>query len=121
MRERQGFVLVYDVTNPASVDYVTRLHDEILQNKSDGNTDAPTVIPTVLVGNKVDLRTKKSVSHYRGEQLSEKLECPFYETSAIENINTDVVFHDVVRQIIDMKEMFRRMKLKVVRGRLEVV
>jgi GTPase SAR1 family protein len=104
MRDRQGFILVYDITNPVSVDDLNDLYIQILQNKttSDSNTDNP--IPLVLVGNKLDLANERKVSHQRGKDLSERWRCPHYETSAKTRINVDEVFYDLVGQIIANKE-----------------
>jgi GTPase SAR1 family protein len=92
------------------VDDVIRLHDEIIQNKfaaseSNGDIDPSSlVVPLVLVGNKVDLTTERRVTYHRGKELSGLWKCSFYETSAKKRTNTDVVFDDVVEQIIAMKE-----------------
>jgi GTPase SAR1 family protein len=108
MRDRQGFILVYDITNPASVDDLNDLYLQILRNKlitpRSPDDDQQTSIPLVLVGNKLDLAMERKVSHYRGKELSKQWKCPHYETSAKTRTNVDEIFHDLVGQIIEMKE-----------------
>ena len=110
MRDRQGFILVYDITNPASVDDLNDLYTQILRNKIDAtskddrNTSTEPVIPLVLVGNKLDLAMERKVSHQRGKELSRHWKCPHYETSAKTRTNVDEIFYDLVGQIIAMNE-----------------
>src|SRR5579859_3022522 len=114
MRDRQGFILVYDITNPASVDDLHDLYTQILRNKLPSSTssipdddddvsDAP-MIPLVLVGNKLDLAIERKVSHQRGKELSRLWHCPHYETSAKTRTNVDEIFYDLVGQIMVLKE-----------------
>jgi GTPase KRas protein len=110
MRDRQGFILVYDITNPASVDDLNDLYTQILRNKlttpstSSANPSVSSVIPLVLVGNKLDLAMERKVSHQRGKELSRQWKCPHYETSAKTRTNVDEIFYDLVRQIIAINE-----------------
>ena len=108
MRDRQGFILVYDITNPASVDDLNDLYLQILRNKlvtpRSSDDDRPRSIPLVLVGNKLDLAMERKVSHYRGKELSKQWKCPHYETSAKTRTNVDEIFYDLVGQIIEEKE-----------------
>src|SRR5438034_1190733 len=105
MRDRQGFILVYDITNPASVDDLHDLYAQILRNKlpqsstDDEDSPSPTTsspsspIPLVLVGNKLDLTIERKVSHQRGKELSRHWRCPHYETSAKTRTNVDEIFY----------------------------
>ena len=110
MRDRQGFILVYDITNPASVDDLNDLYTQILRNKlttpptSPSDPSVAPVIPLVLVGNKLDLAMERKVSHQRGKDLSRQWKCPHYETSAKTRTNVDEIFYDLVRQIIAINE-----------------
>ena len=118
MRDRQGFILVYDITNPASVDDLHDLYAQILRNKlpqsstDDEDSSSPTtsspnpspIVPLVLVGNKLDLAIERKVSHQRGKELSRHWRCPHYETSAKTRTNVDEIFYDLVGQIMVLKE-----------------
>jgi GTPase SAR1 family protein len=115
MRDRQGFILVYDITNPASVDDLNDLHLQILRNKlvtpRSADDHRSSAIPLVLVGNKLDLAAERKVSHHRGKELSKQWKCPHYETSAKTRTNVDEIFYDLVGQIIEsMEEAVRSRK-----------
>jgi GTPase KRas len=106
MRDREGFILVYDITSRSSVDDLTDLYSQILRNKSLSHNDSRhPAFPLVLVGNKLDLAMERKVSHQRGKALSEKWGCAHYETSARTRTNVDEVFYDLARQIGKTKEM----------------
>lgn len=107
MRDRQGFILVYDITNPASVDDLNDLYAQIVRNKVDATSkDASTEIgiPLVLVGNKLDLAMERKVSHQRGKDLARQWKCPHYETSAKTRTNVDEIFYDLVGQIMAIND-----------------
>jgi GTPase SAR1 family protein len=113
MRDRHGFILVYDITNPSSMDDLNDLYVQIQQNKSpaalssirDDAGDPPdAVIPLVLVGNKLDLASERKVSHQRGKTRSKQWNCSHYETSAKTRTNVDEVFYDLVGQIMALNE-----------------
>lgn len=53
----------------------------------------------VLVGNKMDLKHERIVSRKEGSDFAAEYECFFTESSALNNINVDQVFHEVVRQM----------------------
>ena len=53
----------------------------------------------VLVGNKSDLADKKQVSIEEGQELAEKYEMKFYETSAKTGKNVNEIFYDSVDEI----------------------
>jgi len=120
MRDRQGFILVYDITNPASVDDLTDLYNQILRNKLVNPAIIPTdtpLIPLVLVGNKLDLAMERKVSHQRGKELAQLWKCPHYETSAKTRTNVDEIFLDLVRQIYVEREEAVRTRMASVSGR----
>ena len=52
-----------------------------------------------LVGNKMDLKHERTVSRKEGTDFATEYECFLMETSALNNINVEQVFHDVVRQM----------------------
>jgi len=55
--------------------------------------------PMLLVANKVDLVHLRKVSEDQGRELSQKLNIPYIETSAMVPLNVDATFHEVVRII----------------------
>ena len=95
MREGQGFLLVYSITNAPTFDEVELLREKIIRTK-DTNPDN---IPIVLVGNKCDLEHERQVSKEKGQQLATDWKCKFFETSAKMKINHQECFFEVVRLI----------------------
>jgi GTPase SAR1 family protein len=104
MRDRHGFILVYDITNPSSMDDLHDLYQQILRNKLTGGSSSTPAVPLVLVGNKLDLAPDRKVPCYRGKELSVHWKCPHYEASAKTRANVDEVFYDLVRQMARLRE-----------------
>ncbi len=55
----------------------------------------------ILVANKVDLEPsgQRRVTPQEGQDLANKFNCPFIETSAAHRRHVDEVFHTLVREI----------------------
>lgn len=101
MKTGQGFLLVFSLTNEASLAELTELREKIISIKGDKN------VPLVLVGNKSDLEDERRVSRKQAFAMSQSWgQCPYYETSARRRANVDEVFKDLCRQII-RKDMQR--------------
>lgn len=95
IKNGQGFVLVYSVTNENSLQELIDLRDQVIRIKDNAN------VPMVLVANKVDLESQREVSPDLGVRVANSWgRTPFYETSAKYRSNIDEVFTDLVRQIM---------------------
>ena len=85
MRSKDAFVLVYDVTRPASLAFAVERHAELVRER-----ETPRV-PAVLVGNKADAEgaaaAARAVSAQEGAETAERLGCPFFEVSARDGTN----------------------------------
>lgn len=53
----------------------------------------------ILVGNKCDLESERTVSSDEGAALAQTLSLTHLETSAKQRVNVDLAFHDLVRSI----------------------
>ncbi|XP_075069573.1 ras-related protein Rab-10-like isoform X2 [Mixophyes fleayi] len=84
-RGAQGFVLVYDITNPNSFENTSLWMKDIKMKAGEE-------VEVVLLGNKCDMEDKREVSKERGEKLAWEHGIPFFETSAKENINIENAF-----------------------------
>jgi Ras-related protein Rap-1B len=105
MKQGQGFLLVFSITNMNSLQELGELRDQIVRIKDDEN------IPLVIVGNKSDLEEDRVVSRARAFQISQLWgNAPYYETSARRRANVDEVFVDLCRQII-LKDMHSLQRL----------
>lgn len=85
-------MLVYDVTRHVTFENVERWLKELR-----GHTDSNIVI--MLVGNKADLRHLRAVSTEDSKAFAEKENTFFMETSALESMNVDNAFTEVLTQI----------------------
>lgn len=85
-------MLVYDVTRHVTFENVERWLKELR-----GHTDANIVI--MLVGNKADLRHLRAVSVEDATAFAERENTFFIETSALESMNVDKAFTEVLTQI----------------------
>src|SRR5271163_2066313 len=111
MRDRQGFILVYDITHPLSLTDLNEIYTQIIRNnlsstpqlEPEEHSSQP-AIPLVLVGNKLDLAFERKISRLRGKELAELWKCPHYETSARTRTNVDAIFYELVRQIIALEK-----------------
>ncbi|XP_074598242.1 ras-associated protein 2-like [Brevipalpus obovatus] len=94
IKNGQGFVVVYSITNHQTFQDVKNMNEMIIRCK--GNVDK---VPILLVGNKVDLVHQREVSTMEGMSLAQNWGCPFMETSAKNRLNVNEVFAEVVREM----------------------
>ncbi|KAK6946660.1 Small GTPase [Dillenia turbinata] len=87
-----GALLVYDVTRHVTFENVERWLKE-LRDHTDSN------IVIMLVGNKADLRHLRAVSTEDAKAFAERENTFFIETSALESLNVDNAFTEVLTQI----------------------
>lgn len=87
-----GALLVYDVTRHMTFENVERWLKE-LRDHTDSN------IVIMLVGNKADLRHLRAVSIEDAKAFAEKENTFFMETSALESMNVELAFTEVLSQI----------------------
>ncbi|KAL8223697.1 hypothetical protein R6Q57_019172 [Mikania cordata] len=87
-----GALLVYDTTRHVTFENVGRWLKE-LRDHSDSN------IVIMLVGNKSDLRHLRAVATEDAKTFAEKEKTYFMETSALESLNVDDAFTQVLSQI----------------------
>ncbi|KAK7306598.1 hypothetical protein VNO77_44547 [Canavalia gladiata] len=87
-----GALLVYDVTRHVTFENVERWLKE-LRDHTDGN------IVVMLVGNKADLRHLLAVPTEEATAFAEQEKTFFMETSALESMNVENAFTEVLTQI----------------------
>lgn len=88
-----GAFIVYDISQRSSFEGIDRWYNE-MKNYSDPN------ISIILVGNKCDLEDKREVSKEAGQSKAKALGMPFFETSALMNIQIDLAFNDLIEDIL---------------------
>ena len=88
----KGCFIVYDITSQQSFDDVEKWYEEISKITEKN-------ISIILVGNKCDLESERKVTIEMGEEKAKNLNCPFYETSALNNTHIDTVFQTITEDI----------------------
>ena len=93
-----GFLLVYDISCKDSFEKLNFWYEQIKLN-------APQSTKCVVAGNKCDLEEKRQVNKNEGENFAKTYNIDFYETSAKDGINVDVVFQTLASEIMkDIKK-----------------
>ena len=93
IKNGQGFVVVYSLTNHQTFQDIKTMRDQIVRVKGCER------VPILLVGNKVDLESQREVPTVEGMALAQIWGCPFVEASARHRINVNEVFAETVREM----------------------
>lgn len=83
-----GMMLVYDITRSSSFSNINNWWNTAVKYGLSG-------IPKILVGNKIDLKDERKIILPMAEHLSQKLNAPFFETSALTGDNVKLIFHKI--------------------------
>ncbi|XP_071763226.1 ras-related protein Rab-25b [Centroberyx gerrardi] len=98
-----GALLVYDITKHLTYESVERWLKELYDH-------ADPHIVVMLVGNKTDLASERSVPIEEATDFAEKKGLLFLETSALESTNVEAAFNNVLAEIhrkVSSKEVIR--------------
>ncbi|CAE7055567.1 unnamed protein product [Rhizoctonia solani] len=93
VREGQGFILVYSITERRSFERMETFRQALLRAKS---RQPPLFI---LVGNKCDQSYERQVLKQEGENLAQQWGCEFIETSARTGHNIEKLFIHLIRSL----------------------
>ena len=92
-RNAECCILVFDLTEQKSFESIETYRKEFLDML---NPSEPETFPFVLLGNKSDLEIKRKVQESEINKYCEsKLNMPYFETSAKDNINVEAAFEKV--------------------------
>lgn len=80
-----GMMLVYDITRSSSFSNINNWYSTAVKYGLSG-------IPRILIGNKIDLKDERKIILPMAEHLSEKINAPFFETSALTGENVKLIF-----------------------------
>lgn len=86
-RGSRAAALVYDVTEPASLESLVRWRDEILEVVEHQ--------PFIVVGNKIDLERTQQPEH--AQQFADLLKAPYLETSALDGSGVAQLFETLAK------------------------
>ncbi len=93
-RGSHGCFIVYDITNQESFDKIEFWYQSVKQKASND-------VSIILVGNKCDLEEQRVITKEKGEEKAKELNIPFFETSALSDININEIFRELVENIYD--------------------
>ncbi|EIN04909.1 hypothetical protein PUNSTDRAFT_92355 [Punctularia strigosozonata HHB-11173 SS5] len=95
IKNGRGFLLVFSLTQEASLREVEMLRQQIYRVKG-----GSAKVPIVVVGTKLDLVNEREVPRSTIQELAARWGLPFYETSAKRNWQISTPFEDLVRQML---------------------
>lgn len=113
-----AFLLVYDITNLASLGVLAEFNDLIeieaetrmdawdreRKGKGRGEREVGPMKPIKIVaGNKCDLQESRQVSASMGLEWARKRGCGFMETSARNTVNIEETFALIVRRVVEAR------------------
>jgi Ras-related protein Rab-2A len=91
-----GEVLVFDLTDPKSLESIPKWHADIQSHLKDD-------IRGVILGNKNDLQDQRKISREQGEKIAKQLDFKYYETSALTGENIQEVFEKMAELVYTAK------------------
>ncbi|KXG45699.1 uncharacterized protein PGRI_045550 [Penicillium griseofulvum] len=122
-----AFLLVYDITNPSSLEtldhFMDMIHKETEQRVEDnqrllqeskkktgvgiGQLGLPPPVK-IVAGNKCDLKDDRVVTSRDGLEYARKHGCGFMETSARQTVNIEETFAHLVRRVVEARRLQSR-------------
>ena len=96
IKNLDGIILVYDVSNERSFSKIKELIQSI-------DSDKKRDIPLVLLGNKCDI-VQRSVSEIDGIKMAKDLNIRYYETSASTGKGINEAFEHLAKEIMEKKD-----------------
>ena len=100
IRQSDGIVIVYDISNKKSFDSIVYWMKNIKDNKSND------YIPIIIVGNKIDLEEKRKVFQNDIDRLfKNNADIFFLESSAKNNYNINQIFETISEKVIQNRKL----------------
>ena len=96
----QGIILMYDITNKKSFDSIIDWISDVKEIKGEN-------FPMILVGNKIDLNESREVTEEMGYELAEKNQIEFFETSNKDGTNIQDAGLEIVYKILGETESLK--------------
>jgi len=93
IKNGQGFVVCYSLTNHQTFQDIKTMKEQIVRVKGSDK------VPILLVANKVDLENQREVPTVEGMALAQIWGCTFIESSAKSRMNVNEVFAEIVREM----------------------
>ena len=91
-----AMILVFDVTRSSTFSNINNWYNTAVKY-------GLSYIPRIFGGNKIDLKDDRKIILLMAEHLSEKLDAPYYETSARIGKNVKEVFNKIAELVYESK------------------
>lgn len=101
-RGSSGVIYVFDVSRRETLENLTEWKEEVIEFCGS--------IPSVLIGNKIDLPRK--VETQEVEYYAKFLNAPYFETSVLQNISVNEIFESIGRLMLERTESPRIYSIK---------
>jgi len=98
-RSGEGFICVFSITEYESFQATWEFREQILRVKGQGVEDHLSSVPFLLVGNKSDLNERRRVTVDEARSLAAQWRVPYIETSAKTQMNVQVIFYELMREV----------------------
>jgi len=95
-----GMLLVFDITRSSTFSNINNWYNSAVKFGLSG-------IPRILIGNKIDLKDERKIILPMAEHLSEKLNAPYFETSALTGETVKEVFEKIAELVFKYKENYK--------------
>jgi small GTP-binding protein len=95
-----GMILVFDITRSSTFSNINNWYNSAVKFGLSG-------IPRILIGNKIDLKDERKIILPMAEHLSEKLNAPYFETSALTGETVKEVFEKIAELVFTYKENYK--------------
>ena len=94
-RNANGILFIFDITKKESFDNIKNwlLDSQIIETK----------VIRMLIGNKIDLEKQRKIEKEIIENYAERKVMKYFETSAKEGTNIDIIFMELAKQILSSK------------------
>ncbi|CAF1536992.1 unnamed protein product, partial [Didymodactylos carnosus] len=105
-RSAVGTILVYDICTRSTFESIRQWLKEVRDYADDK-------IAIMLIGNKLDSQTLRTVSTDEGKKFADKNGCLFFETSALDTSNVEQAFASllaVIEEKAESKNLIIQMK-----------
>ncbi len=89
-------MMVFDITRSSTFSNINNWYNTAVKHGLSG-------IPRILIGNKIDLKDERKIILPMATHLSEKLNAPYFETSAKEGDNVQLIFNKIAEMIYHFK------------------
>lgn len=107
-RGANGVIIVYDITNRKTFDQISDKWQKTLEQYASKNTKK------ILIGNKLDLVNKRTVTEEDGKLLADRLGIPFIEVSAKTGQNIKELFDLMVSELMKCENKNNQSLVKII-------